>query len=365
MIFSKNFVHRTCGEIIHPWNQNCFQAYMMMIRSATVGCSKLIFPIMLGHYIVKIKKSRFEKKHIKNFIIDLLKMITFGVSACVLFVAFNCLIRNLVGKFTLFTVCFIPGFLAGLSSLVLTNEYQNSVTIIFCNASLESCILKIRDSGIFFKNLKSETIFFMITNAFLMYFSQKSKIENFSWFYRPKNNANKKNSEHDIRKKLFSNELNNKVKQYFIFGFAMGILRTIVGDITILSHKRIHRLFKMRILKSGVFTASYVAIYELVFNFLCQKYRNTSTNFALLAGFLAGIPYAIDPILQINVSAFINLIQILYNMIHIDVLKKKKPIRVIIFCLSLGVLCHFRFVLDKQFSKIGKKVIKTATNGLR
>lgn len=54
---------------------------------------------------------------------------------------------------------------------------------------------------------------------------------------------------------------------YFGLGFGYGIIRALVGDITILRPRNIHNLFKMSTLKPGIFASSYVTIYEV--NFSC------------------------------------------------------------------------------------------------
>lgn len=54
-----------------------------------------------------------------------------------------------------------------------------------------------------------------------------------------------------------------KMKNYFGLGVGFGILRTLIGDVTVLAPKNLHRLFKMRILKVGIFGASYVVVYEV------------------------------------------------------------------------------------------------------
>lgn len=53
---------------------------------------------------------------------------------------------------------------------------------------------------------------------------------------------------------------------YFGLGFGYGIVRALVGDMTILRPRNIHNLFKIGTLKAGIFASSYVAIYEVNFS---------------------------------------------------------------------------------------------------
>lgn len=49
---------------------------------------------------------------------------------------------------------------------------------------------------------------------------------------------------------------------------------------------------------------------QLTFYLLCRYFQKDLTVFALPAGFLAGASYLIEPNLSINLSAFINLMQV-------------------------------------------------------
>ncbi|XP_050428146.1 transmembrane protein 135-like [Adelges cooleyi] len=364
MVFSKQLAQRTCAELTHPWNQNCFRAYATMFRYGCIGFSQMFFPIVLAQYIFKARKSKVDKKCARAFLIDYLQYVGLGGFTATLFVIFSCTLRNLLGKFTQSTVAFFPGALSALSLLLVTPESRNFLSAALCNTSLESGIITMQELGLFPKGLTSETLFFMTTNAFLMYFSLLSKSLNNKWFFQPTKDNEPDNGDNSSDNLQFLNSTLKKARQYFTFGVGIGVFRTIIGNVTVLAPKNFIKLFNIDLLKSGVFAASNVVIYESVVHFLRRKFQKRSTKYALPAGFLAGLPYAVDPNLSISLSAFINVIQLAYDLIDDLNIIKRIPMSMVTVCLLTGLLYHIRLFREKDCSRFGKKMINFATNGL-
>ncbi|XP_025404874.1 transmembrane protein 135 isoform X2 [Sipha flava] len=357
MVFSKNIARASCADILHPWTQNCSLAHRTMMRTSLLGSSKLLVPLILVDYLLKLRKKKgFNKDITRETIINIIRSLTMGMCITTSFLIYSCTLRNLLGRFTHPTIVFIPGFLSGLSYVILQPKMKVQIFTALCNAALESVVLRTSRSGLLCLNIYIETLFFMITNACLMYAVKTSKFENpkYTWFFKP-DKCQQTDKEQVFLKTIFKKTIN-----YFGLGLSFGILRMLIKDVSILAPRNIHKMFDMSTLRSGIFTGSYVAVYEFTIYILNRYFQKDQSIHALPAGFLAGLSYAISPSLTINLSAFINLIQIMYN--RIDVVSFRHiPMDTIVFCLSVGVLYHIQLFYPRSTSKVGSKYIKMVT----
>uniref|UniRef100_A0A2S2Q8H2 Transmembrane protein n=1 Tax=Sipha flava TaxID=143950 RepID=A0A2S2Q8H2_9HEMI len=260
MVFSKNIARASCADILHPWTQNCSLAHRTMMRTSLLGSSKLLVPLILVDYLLKLRKKKgFNKDITRETIINIIRSLTMGMCITTSFLIYSCTLRNLLGRFTHPTIVFIPGFLSGLSYVILQPKMKVQIFTALCNAALESVVLRTSRSGLLCLNIYIETLFFMITNACLMYAVKTSKFENpkYTWFFKP-DKCQQTDKEQVFLKTIFKKTIN-----YFGLGLSFGILRMLIKDVSILAPRNIHKMFDMSTLRSGIFTGSYVAVYEV------------------------------------------------------------------------------------------------------
>jgi len=360
MSLSKNVAGLACADVMHPWTNNCLQAHRTILQSSLVGSAQLFVPLILAQYALKLrkKKKKINKEFFHALLVDLIQTISLGVGVCTIFMVSHCVLRYVLGKYTYLSSAYIPGFFSGLSYLVLGSNIQMQILTAYSNAALESFVLKMSHFGLITLNVYTETVFFMITNACLMFVFKAFKLDRtkHSWFFQPDENG-----PNDGEKSFFET-LCKKTKNYIGLGLGFGILSKLIGDITLLMPRNIHKLFKMSTIKPGIFAGSYVAVYELFVYLMNQYFQKDHPIFALPAGFLAGLTYAIDPILSINLSVFINLLQVLYRLADIRILRRL-PVDTLLYCLSSATLLHIYLFYPKSVAKVGSKVIKMTSHG--
>lgn len=129
-------------------------------------------------------------------------------------------------------------------------------------------LLEFANSDLFTKN------FYRRTTCFHFYCGLINlKEKKIFRFFKPDRNFQKDDEKSFLKKIL------HKTRNYFGLGLGFGILRMLVSDVTVLAPKNCHKIFNMSTLKPGLFTGSYVAVYEVTFTHGSSQYRGRTFFF--------------------------------------------------------------------------------------
>ncbi|VVC31568.1 Hypothetical protein CINCED_3A013438 [Cinara cedri] len=352
MLLSKYIVEGTCSEIVHNWEPNCLNAYRSLIRDSAIGGLKMLLPLLCINYGLRIwRKNKSNDTLAKDLLIDGLRCIGIGPCLTITTVFYSCTIRYFLNRYTIITLTCIPAILSGYTSAWILGSKMTTQIL-----ALESIVNVMAASGRLKLNRYNETIFFMFTNACLMYASKLSgpSYTSYTWFFKP----DKKRRD----EKIYLESIFKKTRYYFGLGIGYGIVRMLIRDTSVLKLKNMHKLFNKQTLKPGIFAGSYVVLYEMIVYAMNRYFQKDRPAYALPAGFLAGLSYAIDPNLAINISAFINLIQILYYLADTQLLRPSL-MESIIFGLCYGTMIHINFFYPENTAKIGSRMVELCSNG--
>uniref|UniRef100_A0A8C5M062 Transmembrane protein 135 n=1 Tax=Leptobrachium leishanense TaxID=445787 RepID=A0A8C5M062_9ANUR len=132
---SKSIPHG-CYEIGHTWEPSCFLSYLQITRSALEESLKIYAPLYL---IASILKRRNYDYYVHKFLPELLRSTSFLTANGSLYIAFFCILRQILGRFYFWT----PGFGAALPAsyiaiLIERKSRRGLLTLYMVNQATET-----------------------------------------------------------------------------------------------------------------------------------------------------------------------------------------------------------------------------------
>ncbi|XP_017845375.1 transmembrane protein 135 [Drosophila busckii] len=107
----------TCKDFQHPWTDKCVNATAGILLSATPYCLRVYtivyaFSLLMRHRVPTLGDLR-------RTILGIIQSTAFLVTNAYTFILYNCLLRNLLGRYYFGTVAFIPSFLSSLTAIIV------------------------------------------------------------------------------------------------------------------------------------------------------------------------------------------------------------------------------------------------------
>ncbi|XP_075145687.1 transmembrane protein 135-like [Haematobia irritans] len=127
----------TCKDFHHPWTDKCINASAGLILSATPYCLRVYTMVYLLSLVMRHKIPTLED--LKKTVMGILQSTAFLVTNSYGFALFNCLVRHLLGRYTLLSVAFIPTFLASLMAILVERPQRRPLLALYvANVASES-----------------------------------------------------------------------------------------------------------------------------------------------------------------------------------------------------------------------------------
>ncbi|XP_019871172.1 uncharacterized protein LOC109599598 isoform X2 [Aethina tumida] len=220
--------HISCA-MVHHYEPNCWTANSEMMKILLIGVTKFVFPCTLVKLAINYKK--LSKKYLKEIAISHLRTTAYGCSLGMLTISSICCLYRITGPLNYYTLCFVPGVIAGLSLLVEAEDGKVFNCIAFVNLVIEAVFNNINHFRLVNMTKLKQTGLFMVCSSLLMYLLQnrKDKID-FShfWFYVPPKNQ----GQTDERKCYHENDCTTYLKEgilnYAMLGFAVNFVKGLI-----------------------------------------------------------------------------------------------------------------------------------------
>lgn len=127
----------TCQEFQHPWTDKCVNATAGVLLSATPYCLRVYtivyaFSLLMRHRVPTLQD-------LKRTLLGIIQSTAFLVTNAYTFILYNCLLRNLLGRYHFSTVAFIPSFLASLTAILVERPARRPLlTLYVANVATEA-----------------------------------------------------------------------------------------------------------------------------------------------------------------------------------------------------------------------------------
>ncbi|XP_037953079.1 uncharacterized protein LOC119683467 [Teleopsis dalmanni] len=297
-----------CSQVfLHP-GESClgFQLRNNFIKSSSI----YFLPILIAP--IFLKRNKLTKKAFLDIVKNYKLAVITSVGIIKASMAFECILRNVLGKYTKYTTFFLPLFLGTQLLWLCPDQMVKFYAIGMSQAALETFLnIKTNPLNNLLKNNFTRILLFMINSAIILHLKQNGTDKEF-WFIKPeKEDATYKSD------KEFLSTLLKDMKKYLITGITLDLLRIILKNLKIFKSNTslIDKIKMLKFNMTGYFL-SYFGLYKVI-NYLLQKYTNPSqlnkNKAHILAAFIGGISFICIKKNIILVLSMITVIRLAYH----------------------------------------------------
>ncbi|XP_050349395.1 transmembrane protein 135-like isoform X1 [Nymphalis io] len=376
MIDSSHIRYSSCSELLHPWTNSCFEAFLSMLQNCLKG-SVLFWLAVHGFSTIQIlmRGKKLSKKDIIEQFKLYLKSGIFGLTVGSSFVTLNCIFRKLFfSQFSYYATVLLPCTISGLAVYFEPPYRRVLVVNLFVNLVFEYWLRTLEAKGWWRRSAGRETLIFMFGSSIFFYLMrlerENTKRTPLFWFFTPPRVSKEVGepvkgiegrSPACPHRGPCLNYIFKGAAQLFGVGCLMTALRTIIPRL--LTPTKALKSLKLSHLKLGLFFGGYIGIYRLVICLLCRANGRDSALYALTAGFFAGAAFRASPSTPISLAPITSTLQILFSWAYQrGAIPEHWPLVEILYCLCQGLLFHARVMHEDVCPKYIINLMHTVTS---
>ncbi|XP_072755124.1 transmembrane protein 135 isoform X1 [Anoplolepis gracilipes] len=179
---SKLSIDTSCMDYAHPWTDSCVSATTGLGLHTLQESFKIYTTVYIIAFLMKRKVP--SKRDIKKTVLAILQSTAFLAWSGFSYSLFICLLRQILGRFYLPTVSFLPSFLSSLSAIVIERSSRRTLLCLYVsNIATETLFRMGVWRGYFSPIPKGEVYIFAVSVAVLLYFF-RSKINKQDQIYK-------------------------------------------------------------------------------------------------------------------------------------------------------------------------------------
>lgn len=158
----------TCQDFQHPWTDKCVNATAGILLSATPYCLRVYtivyaFSLLMRHRIPTLED-------LKRTLMGIMQSTAFLVTNAYTFILYNCLLRNMLGRYYFGTVAFLPSFLSSLTAILVERPARRPLlTLYVANVATEALWKMAESRNIVHSFPHGQTLIFASSMSTLLY----------------------------------------------------------------------------------------------------------------------------------------------------------------------------------------------------
>lgn len=158
----------TCQEFQHPWTDKCVNATAGILLSATPYCLRVYtivyaFSLLMRHRVPTLVD-------LKRTLLGIIQSTAFLVTNAYTFVLFNCLLRNLLGRYYFSTVAFVPSFLSSLTAILVERPARRPLLTLYVANVATEALWKMAEARNWVRSVPhGQTFIFACSMSILLY----------------------------------------------------------------------------------------------------------------------------------------------------------------------------------------------------
>ncbi|XP_030376032.1 transmembrane protein 135 [Scaptodrosophila lebanonensis] len=161
----------TCKDFQHPWTDKCANATAGILLSSTPYCLRVYtvvyaLSLLMRHRIPTLTDLR-------RTLLGIIQSTAFLVTNAYTFILYNCLLRNVFGRYYFSTVAFVPCFMASFSAILVERPARRPLlTLYVANVATET-LWRMGESRGWLRSLPhGQTIIFGLSISALLYLNR-------------------------------------------------------------------------------------------------------------------------------------------------------------------------------------------------
>lgn len=162
----------TCQEFQHPWTNKCVNATAGILLSATPYCLRVYtivyaFSLLMRHRVPTLED-------LKRTLLGIIQSTAFLVTNAYTFILYNCMIRNLLGRYYFGTVAFVPSFLSSLTAIMVERPARRPLLTLYVANVATEALWKMAESRNWVHSIShGQTLIFGTSISILLYLYRK------------------------------------------------------------------------------------------------------------------------------------------------------------------------------------------------
>ncbi|KAH8414004.1 hypothetical protein KR222_001543 [Zaprionus bogoriensis] len=158
----------TCQEFQHPWTDKCVNATAGILLSATPYCLRVYtivyaFSLLMRHRVPTLED-------LKRTLLGIVQSTAFLVTNAYTFILYNCLLRNLLGRYYFGTVAFVPSFLSSLTAIMVERPARRPLLTLYVANVATEALWKMAESRHWVRSIPhGQTLIFASSMSTLLY----------------------------------------------------------------------------------------------------------------------------------------------------------------------------------------------------
>ncbi|XP_073818327.1 uncharacterized protein [Musca autumnalis] len=374
--FSEHVEQQTCQSLLLHTG-SCSEYFLKNLPFYVASTMKYFFPICFASLLINIRK--LDKKKFRNCLKYYLYCCLTGGSIGMVTIILVCLMRNIRGRFGLYSLVYLPSLLAGFIINFASGRTQNLCTTALIQSNVES-FFRMRNNFLnraIHDSKMLQTSIFMICSAIIMQGKHLYQTKGF-WLLQPnpkvKELENNETGRCQFHSKICCRQhLIEGLRKYFAMGLALDLIGTLVRKVE--PSKRGHSvvLAKLKHFRIGtvLLFPAYVGIYRLTHCLLNRCVVYNEDHLHCFAAFVAGICYPLYPQPSLFSYALLHSTRTLWSILEIKNLKTqneflkyllKLPFACIFFPFALANTAHWVCLNPKYASGLGSTILNGITN---
>jgi len=350
----------TCKDFQHPWTEDCVNASAGLLLTAIPYCLRVYSAVYFVSMVMKQKIP--SKNDIKKTVLGILQSTGFLSTNAFTFILYNCIIRNLLGKYHLSTVAFWPCFFAAWTAIVVERPARRPLLALYVANVATETLWNMMVARNWIRPIRhGETLIFGFSVSILLYLfrlglhktTAKDPIFNILRIFVSKSEEGpiqptEITNQPQPRRPISVNSIRDIVALYgrlietlkskhptcshkeACTKYAlMGGLKPFIGGVgiqvllkTILNIKKVvqmkmdwkRHIFNRSTLKLGIFLGSFSFLYKGVSCSLRHIYNCDKPIFALPAGLIGSVAFTQYPDVTVALYVMWKMIQLTYNL---------------------------------------------------
>ncbi|XP_068155687.1 transmembrane protein 135 [Drosophila tropicalis] len=349
----------TCQQFQHPWTDKCVNATAGILLSSTPYCLRVYTVVYALSLLMRHRIPTLED--LKRAILGIVQSTAFLVTNAYTFILYNCMLRNMLGRYHCSTVAFVPCFLASFTAILVERPARRPLlTLYVANVATETLWNMAESRGLVRSLAHGQTLIFGLSMSALLYLhrlgapedsifkilrifvgkEEAGPVQNIGSTIPGEQPAPSRHrptvsfSTVSDWVRVYSNLIRAKHSscrhtQSCIGNAILGGLRPFAGGVALqvalkmlINLKKIangsiswrKQLFNRSTLKLGIFMGSFSFLYKSVSCLLRHSYNRDDARFAIPAGLVASLAFTQYPDNSVALYVMWKALQILYGI---------------------------------------------------
>ncbi|BFF89835.1 transmembrane protein 135 [Drosophila madeirensis] len=166
----------SCKDFQHPWTDHCASATAGILLSATPYCLRVYTVVYALSLLMRHRVPNMTD--LKRTLLGIIQSTAFLVTNAYTFILYNCLLRNILGRYHFSTVAFVPCFFASFTAILVERPARRPLLTLYVANVATEALWKMAESRGWVRSIPNGQAFiFGLSMSALLYIYRRGHTE--------------------------------------------------------------------------------------------------------------------------------------------------------------------------------------------